>query len=65
MMTYSQSYLDNATDETLLQNIQTLANEIDGMLDDANLSYDYLCDLCGAAEALRERMYDREYGDAE
>ena len=65
MQTYSQSFLDNATDEELLESIQTLANEIDGNLGNSDFSYDYLCDLCAAAEALRERMYEREYGDAE
>lgn len=65
MISISQSYIDNATDEELLQRIQTLANEVDGNLDDANWSFDYLSDLCACADALRERMYDREYGDSE
>jgi len=65
MMTLSQSYIDNATDEELLESIQTIANEIDGALDNTDFSHDYLCDLCACADALRERMYDRLYSDAE
>jgi len=65
MQTYPQSYLDNATDEELLESIQTLANEIDGNLDNSDMSYDYLSDLCACADELRERMYQREYGDSE
>ena len=65
MISCSQSYLENATDEELLERIQTLANEIDGMLDDSDFSYDYLGDLCACADELRERMYQREYGDAD
>jgi hypothetical protein len=65
MISISQSYLDNATDEELLERIQTLANEVDGNLDDADFSYDYLGDLCACADALRERMFERAYSDAE
>jgi hypothetical protein len=65
MISISQSYLDNATDEELLERIQTFANEIDGNLDDSDFSYDYLGDLCACADELRERMYQRQYGEAE
>lgn len=65
MISLSQSYIETATDEELLERVQSLANEIDGMLDDANLSYDYMSDLCACADELRERMYQREYGDSE
>ena len=65
MVSISQSYLENATDEELLERIQTLANEIDGNLDDADWSHDYLGDLCACADELRERMYQRAYADAE
>jgi len=62
MMTLSDSYIENATDEELLKDIQTYANEINGMLDNSDFSHDYLCDLCACADELRERMYQREYG---
>lgn len=65
MISLSQSYIETATDEELLERIQTLANEVSGNLDDANFSYDYLGDLCACADELRERMYQREYGDSE
>ena len=55
----SQSYIDDATDEELLERIQSLANEVDGMLHDADWSHDYLSSLCCVADALRERLYDR------
>jgi len=60
---FSQSYLDNATDEELLERIQTIANEIDGNLDDADYSYDYMNSLCLIADTLRERLYDKAYAD--
>jgi hypothetical protein len=60
---FSQSYLDNATDDELLSSIQTIANEIDGNLDDADYSHDYMNSLCLIADTLRDRLYDKLYAD--
>jgi hypothetical protein len=60
---FSQSYLDNATDEELLERIQSIANTIDGQLYERDFACDYMSSLCLIADELRERVYEREYGE--
>lgn len=57
----SQSYIDKASDEELLERIESLANEVSGNLDDADFSHDYICSLCNVADALRERLWQKAY----
>jgi hypothetical protein len=56
---FSQSTIDNSSDEELIDLIQRIAREVEDRLSDTDDAHDYCNSLSFLVDSLRDRLSDR------